>query len=423
MKINLILICLLFGLWSCQRNKAIVAEEDKGFTEIDFLQTKDTLVVNQNGEIIRLNGTNLGGWLLREAWMDPVGYFSKDSIGKDADDYLSRKIMVERFGKEKTEELLDGYQDIYISTSDLDTIAKIGLTFVRVPIYWQEILDSEGELKPGAFKQLDWIIKECKSRRIYVMLDLHGAPGGHSDGYQSGGQKGSNEFWTNPRYQEMTKKIWRSIAQKYKDEPTVMAYDLLNEPVSSNPSVLSVKNAYDQLYKTVRKIDSRHIIVMGAFYNFDVLTDPLLMKWENVIYQTHHYSPDNRKDKVAQGYFLEGVVNYLKTYKTKWNVPIYAGEYNFWEHLDLWEKWMNLLTDEGIIWSNWAYKNIDMDKDNNWGFFYANDNPHPDLLNDSPEQFIEKWNMFSTDHYVRNPDLINTVSNSIQYARLKYNNK
>lgn len=375
-----------------------------------FLKTNGTLIrdAKGTGNIVDLKGTNLGGWLLREGWMDPIGY-DYESEANTLDDYTSRKIMIQRFGEQTTDKLLDAYQKIYIKESDLDYIKSAGLNFVRVPFFWMEILDTLGNIKKNAFRELDWVVKEAEKRSMYVLLDLHGAPGGHSDGYQTGGHLGSNKLWTNKTYQAWTIKIWQTIARRYKENPTVLGYDLLNEPVAEKGSGMKIVDMYDILYKAVREIDQDHIIFMGAFYSFDFLCNPREKGWENVVYQTHPYGADQRDNHEVQQQFMYGQLDYLRKYRNLWNIPVYPGEFCFWLHYDLWEIWLFTLTDEHFMWSNWAYKNIECSEINNWGFFTCNTNERPDVRRDSKEEILSKWEKFSTSHYVKNDRLYDVI--------------
>lgn len=384
---------------------------DRPDTDLERFLKVDGKVIRNNsgmGDVVSLYGINLGGWLLREGWMDPIGYDYK-SNSEFMDDYGSRTLMIERFGEEAVDDLLAYYHKVYIQESDLDIIDGLGLNFVRVPVFWEVFLDRRGKFKDNAFDRLDWLISECSKRDMYVVIDLHGAPGGHSDGYQTGGHLGSNELWTNAEYQQWTINIWQAIAERYKDNPTVMAYDLLNEPVAAKDSGYTNVTMYDMLYQAVRKVDPDHIIMMGAFYNFDYLCDPKEYGWTNVIYQTHHYMSDRRWDAAGQRAFMEGQLAYIKHYRDKWNVPVYPGEYNFWNHPQIWQDWLEGLNKENIMWSSWTYKNTDSDEVNCWGIYTDNKYPRPNVRVDMPEDFKAKWDFFASEHYSFNSALADVI--------------
>ena len=410
MKTHIIGLCLALGLVVSGAG-CCTKDTGKG-NELpdDFLKVEGTLIRDHAGKGVRmdLHGINLGGWLLREGWMDPIGYDEKSSSAF-MDDYGSRTLMIDRFGEEETDALLEYYQKVYIQESDLDLIKKLGMNFVRVPVFWEVLLNRHGLLKDKAFDRLDWVVNECKERGMYVIIDLHGAPGGHSDGYQTGGTLGSNKLWTDPTCLEWTLVIWQAIANHYRGNATVMGYDLLNEPVADPESDYTNASMYNLLYKTVREVDPDHIIFMGAFYNFDYLCDPADYGWKNVIYQTHHYMSDNRPDEKAQRSFMEGQLAYIKRYQSIWNVPVYPGEYNFWNHPTVWLDWLEGLNSAYMMWSSWTYKNTDSDPVNSWGIYQANSSPTPNLRQDTPEQIRAKWDMFASEKYQYNETLANVI--------------
>lgn len=406
-KILLLAGCLavLAGCSAGENNDSASRKESERFLKVVGTQIRSKA---GEGDPVSLRGINLGGWLLREGWMDPIGY-DYLSGSPFMDDYGSRTLMIERFGEKETDQLLSHYQKVYIQESDLDTIKELGLNFVRVPVYWEVLLDRVGLLKDDAFDRLDWVVEQCRRRDLYVLIDLHGAPGGHSDGYQTGGTLGSNKLWTNQQYLEWTIQIWQAIATRYSGNATVMGYDLLNEPVADPKSGFTNASMYDILYQAVREVDPDHIIFLGAFYNFDYLCDPAKYGWTNVVYQTHHYMSDRRYDEAAQRSFMQGQLGYIKHYRDLWNVPVYPGEYNFWNHPSVWTEWLDSLNKEGIMWSSWTYKNTDSDPVNSWGIWQDNPRPTPNLRIDSPEQIKDKWDAFSSLFYNHNDSLAEVI--------------
>jgi len=326
------------------------------------------------------------------------------------DDSSLRSTLVTRFGQAGADNLLDTFQNVWIQASDLDHIKDMGMNMVRVPVYWKEVMDDNGNIKSGAFTQLDWLVTQCTSRNIYVIIDLHGAPGG-LDGYITSGEAVNNNLWTVPQYQTMTVNIWKAIAAHYNGNATIAAYDLLNEPVSTSGGT-SVKDLYNIIYTAVRSVDADHIVCMQAFYNFDTLGSPAVNGWTNVIYQAHYYDT-NTTNYSEQSGFINNALADLDSHRQMWNVPVYAGEYNFWLFYDLWAKWMSGLNSHNMSWSNWTYKN--MTTGNSWGFYQGNTNPTPDMNNDSATTITSKWSKFATSYFTPNNTLIDTIK---KYTRV-----
>lgn len=380
----------------------------------DFLHAEGQVLKNENGEEVVLQGTNLGGWLHFEGWMDGGGGIEKDVWGNH---HAVLEALGARFTDEEIEELLEIYQTAYITQEDFVFIASLGLNFVRIPFFWTEILDAEGNIRTNAFDQLDWAIDTCKELGMYVLLDLHGAPGGHTGGWVTGGHTDSNEFWTNETYQAWTVKIWQTIAARYQDEAAVCGYGLLNEPVPPEGAEHEndERKMYDMLYRAVREIDTRHIVVMGAFYNFDQLGSPHINGWKNVVYETHHYD-DANKSAENQNNFMAGQLSYIQNYKVKWNVPVLAGEFNFWSAENAWRSWLYTLTATGVSWCNWTYKNTEQDPANCWGIFHTPDVESIDYAHDDFETIARKWRGYSTENYVQNEFLCNIMQDAAVFG-------
>ncbi len=324
------------------------------------------------------------------------------------DDFTVRNSLIDRFGEDGADVVLDSFQKAWITTNDLDDIKAMGMNMVRVPFYWMEIMYNDGTIKPQGFDQLDWVIAECNSRNMYVILDLHGAPGG-MNGFITSGQAFFNELWTNSTYQQMTIDIWKALSHRYKDNPTVAAYDLLNEPLSSDQTNYPIHGFYNTLYKEVRSIDPDHIISIGAFPGFNFVVPPAYYGWTNVLYQVHHYNED-KTNWASQNGFIDAILLDVANHMYNWNVPVLAGEFNFWDFPDLWERYLSGLNKLNVSWSNWAYKVKRIDNPvENWGYYDGFDGPIPDIHYDSPEVISEKWSQYITPNFRINQGHIDNV--------------
>ncbi|EFM08495.1 glycoside hydrolase family 5 [Paenibacillus curdlanolyticus YK9] len=370
----------------------------------DFLKTSGKQIKNNygSGSTVSLHGTNLGGWLMEENWMSPLG-------GKD--EWTVRGTLLSRFGAGTTDSIKSAYQDVWIQASDLDTIKNMGLNFIRVPIYWENMMNRDGTMKSDAysFAKLDWLVASAQSRGLYVLLDLHGTPG-NLNGWQSSGREGVNELWSNTTYQNWTVQIWQRLATHFKDNPTIAGYDLLNEPVSNNSS-LSISQMYDRLYKAVRAIDPDHMIYVEAFGYWNNIVSPSTYGWTNVVYEVHSYDW-NDTNYTSQSNSINQWFTDMIWHQNNWNVPVYTGEFTLFTHNDLWEKWLSGLDALDVSWTNWSYK---VTSGGNWGLYQNNTNPYPDVNNDSVATIQSKLTKFSTNYFQPNTALINIVK---AYAKL-----
>jgi endoglucanase len=375
------------------------------FTSADFLKASGTVLRNNSGTgaVVNLRGSNLGGWLLQENWMSPAGA---------VDEYTIRRTLINRFGETGAQNLINGYQDNWIQASDLDNIKSYGMNVVRVPLYWEDFMYTNGVMKPDSitFRKLDWLVAEASARNLYVILDLHGAPGAACP-WQSCGQENSNQMWTNATFQNWTVQIWERLATRYNGNPTIAAYDLLNEPLvvmSGGESAAQIQqkmNFFHRMYQAVRAKDANHTIIIAAFYDWPNAYPPSTYGWTNVMYQTHHYQFTNYDDWTLTNNEIDRWLREMAAYQKNWNVPVYAGEFSFGQN-DLYEKWLNGLNMLNASWTSWSYK---VKGGGNWGYYINNGNPSPDLNNDSSATIASKWSMFRTQYFAPNTTFTNLV--------------
>ncbi len=359
------------------------ASAAEALTEADFLQAKGRNLRNQNGtgEIVQLRGTNLGGWLTQEFWMTQTAY--TDNVTCEADIY---ETLTARFGEDIMYELVDLYQDNYITEADFDIMASLGMNCVRLPFWWRNIVDENGTPYANWYERIDWTVEMAKERGIYVIIDFHGAPGSQNGSDHSGvdggdDKQGASEFFwgSNASWnQELYYEIWEMVAERYKDEPAVAGYDLLNEPYCtyrynsgySDEELHSLLwGIYDTAYDKIRAIDENHVIIMEATWDPVDLPDPAAYGWENIMYEYHNYLYDDYDN--AAGNQITNMENKLSALlEAAYDVPGYMGEFCYFNNLDAWEQGLALLNDSGINWTTWTYK-VTSDY-GNWGLVNQN---------------------------------------------------
>ena len=332
-------------------------------------------LVNEDGEKIVLNGVNIGNWLLWETWMGFVPEYTEDWAHYD-----TLEVLTERFGEEKTAEIEKTFMDNFITEDDIAQIEKLGFNCVRVPFWYRNFMNEDGSWlttnhnnnnnNPG-FQRLDWLIEVCEKYGIYIILDMHGAPGGQSKNHSTG-KAGRNELYEVKEKMDTCVELWTTIAERYKDNEVIAVYDLLNEPQNNSgytgdysweagtPEAASQTNkAYDILYKAIRKTDENHIISFEGIWSTEVLPNPEECGYENVMYQLHIYDRDKN--------MINYRVNELRKIRKNWNVAVYNGEYNNGEY-EYFAQMLYKFCD--INRTKWNYKTFNAGSQ--WGIFNQN---------------------------------------------------
>lgn len=367
----LLVFIMILTLFGCTKTeiKSLEQYNNSNPKEMSLLTVKDGYIVNEKGENVVLKGVNLGNWLLWETWMGFVPEYTEDWAYYDTLQFL-----LDRFGEEKTAEIVKTFEDNFITENDIAQIEKLGFNCVRVPFWYRNFMTedlvwlAENHNDNKGFQKLDWLISTCEKYGIYVMLDLHGAPGGQSKNHCTG-KAGRNELYENETMMNATVKLWSAIAERYKDNKTVCAYDLLNEPqnnggyegnynwaAESEDAVSRTNKAYDTLYKAIREIDKNHIISFEGVWSTTVLPNPNEMGYENMLYQLHLY--DSEKGMIRYR------VDELKTARKDWKVAVVVGEYNNHEC----EEYAQKKYDKNDISRiKWTYKTYNAGE--SWGIF------------------------------------------------------
>jgi endoglucanase len=266
---------------------------------------------------------------------------------------LIQAVINQLVGEDEAKRFWKAYHDNYITGEDIKFIKQAGFNSVRVPFNYR-LFVTEGEpqrLDGVGYELLDRVVGWCHREGLYVVLDMHAAPGGQT-GDNIDDSWGYPFIFESPESQDLTVRIWQKIAGRYKDEPTVLGYDLLNEPIPHffDKSALNPKlePLYRKIVTGIRSVDKNHIIFLGGAQwdtNFAVFGPPFDPK---TAYTFHKYWM-NVKQEAVQEYV---------DYGSRYNVPIWMGESG--ENTDEWiTLFRTLLERDGIGWCFWPYKKMD----------------------------------------------------------------
>jgi endoglucanase len=310
------------------------------FAQAGFVHASGTQLLDGSGKPLILRGTNLGNWLEPEGYMFHLGETAQ--APREIED-LSRELI----GPERAEAFWKQWRERYITEADIDRIKAMGFNSVRVPIHWKLFADDNAD----GFRLLDRMVKWARKDGIYIIIDLHCAPGGQT-GTNIDDSYGYPWLYLSPEAQRQTIEIWRRIAAHYSREPIVLGYDLLNEPIPHFPQLRRFDSDLEPLYRrmvaALREVDTHHLVILGGAQwdsNFKVFGKPFDA---NVMYTFHKYWTATDASVIRE---------YLD-FRDKYQVPIWLGESG--ENKDEWiAAFVKTLEENHVGWCFWPYKKMD----------------------------------------------------------------
>ena len=363
----------------------------------DFLKVNGTQIRKQKGtgDVVYLRGTNAGGWLVQENWMNPTNA---------SDQKTMMTTLANRFGTSKRDELVSTYENNYWTTQDFDNCAEMGMSVIRLPFTYMNLCDDNGNLKSNAFDRLDWFVQNCSQRGMYVILDMHGAFGSQNGMDHSGEINDGKQLYYNQSNKDKTLNLWKKIAEHFKGNPAVAAYDILNEPGIKAAATYSLHwDFYNEIYNTIRSKDSNHIIIMESCWDADNLPRPSQYGWKNVAYEYHYYPWNAQNSSDAQKSYFSGKVSDIANHN--YGVPTFVGEFTCFEQEEGWKAAMSTFNGQGWHWTTWSYK---VTGNSSWGIY--NHNPEKvDIYNDSADTIKNKWSAVGTANGWKNDKIYNLV--------------
>jgi len=338
--IKLIFISFILSIFICTPHNL---SQQKNFFSV---QGKE--IIDSDGRPVLLKGINLGNWLVPEGYM-----FHFNKINSPQFIYFFFNTVL---GPYEVNNFWEEFRKYYITKEDIHFIKSLGLNHIRIPFNYRLFVTDYPyyELKGVGYELLDSVISWCKEENLYVILDMHCAPGGQT-GDNIDDSFGYPFLFDSQKAQELTASIWKKIAQNYKDEKIIIGYDLLNEPIAHYFDVERLKPLLEPLYKkitsAIRDVDTNHIIFLGGAIwdsDFSIFSKPFDNK---LVYTFHKYWTPPTQD-VIQSYI---------EFRDKYNVPIWLGESG--ENTNEWIKeFREVLERNNIGWCFWPYKKLDSER-------------------------------------------------------------
>jgi endoglucanase len=325
-----------------------------------FLKAEGTKIVNGQGQNMLLRGMGLGGWMLQE------GYMMK--VNKDGQQYRLKERIAENIGQKQTQEIYDLWLSNHTRKADVDSLKAWGFNSIRLPMHYnlytlavdQEPIAGKNTWIEKGFALTDSLLAWCKANHMYLILDLHAAPGGQgNDTNISDRDPSKPSLWENEANKQKTIALWAKLAERYKDEEWVAAYDIINEPNWGFQDLEKDKNGLQEklnaplrqlmvdITKAIRAVDQKHLIIIegngwGNNYN------GILPLWDkNMALSFHKYW--NYNDQASIGGMLK--------FREEAQAPIWLGETG--ENSNVWfTEAIRLFEKNNIGWSWWPLKKI-----------------------------------------------------------------
>ncbi len=307
-----------------------------------FASVRGSEIIGADGRPLHLRGVNLGNWLVPEGYM--FRFKSATSPG------MINEVLTQLVGPEEAAAFWREFREAYVTRRDIRYIGELGLNSVRVPFNAHLFAPDLEPIPPSApgFAMLDSVVGWCRQEGLLVILDMHCAPGGQT-GDNIDDSKGYPWLFRSPALQSQTVELWRRIAERYRDVPAVLGYDLLNEPIAPFHDTLALNPMLEPLYQSIvraiRTVDTNHIVFLGGaqwdtnFRVFGPAFDP------KIVYTFHRYWSDT----------TQSVIQENLDFRRSRNVPIWMGESG--ENNDEWVgSFRRLLDRSSVGWCFWPFK-------------------------------------------------------------------
>lgn len=373
----LALLIALVALYIHSRNYTIPEQDAAIENTTGLIQAHGRSLYDAQGNKIRLTGVNAGQILLQEGWMSPFaleplknedGSYQKDKDGNLQYPEFSEEDFREGIKNNPNlntydfDELMDIYRSCFFTEEDFRIIKEdLGLNTIRLPFYYLNILNEDLTLKgeEESFAYLDWFIDQAAQNQLYVVLDLHGAPGSQNGYEHSGANDGVIGLWDSEENVQATVALWDFVSRHYTETRPdlgqwVATYDLMNEPIYAYGAGTNSRcwDVFDQIYDTIRDNGDQHVVTMEGCWEFDNLPDPADYGWENVQYEYHWYNWWSDVLPYTLFYMYQDLFNLGRDY----DVPVLIGEFTMFEEPGEWERGLELFDRRNYSWTVWNYK-------------------------------------------------------------------
>lgn len=308
----------------------------------EYYRREGTTILAPEGRPPFRRGMGLGGWLLPEGYM-------WDLEGPVDSPRRLEAMVRELLDHEAADDFWTRYRASFITGEDIAAIAAAGFDHVRLPLSSRQLFDGE-DLLPDGIAHVDDTLAWCRAEGIGCVLDLHGAPGGQTGTNIDDSPHRLPELFTDEGAYRQGLRLWRLLAERYAEDPTVIAYDLLNEPLPEEHHALVPRLAefYRDVIAEIRAVDPHHLLSIEGWH------------WATR-FEGLEREGDANSCLHFHKYWSEPTTRSIRPYlelRDRLGVPVWMGESG--ENEDAWyTEAFALFERHEIPWTFWTWKKLD----------------------------------------------------------------
>jgi hypothetical protein len=228
-----------------------------------------------------IKGINLGGWLMMEGYI---------LAGRNIPESSFKKEFAKKYGAKGLAEFERLFRDNFISEADFKNISDMGANTVRLPFNCRLIETRPYKYDKQGLAYLEKALSWADKYGLKIILDLHAAPGAQNQDWHSD-SNGKAMFWKKQEFQDRACALWQALADKFKDSPAILGYDILNEPVLAKSKKEVLIRFYQAAVKAIRQVDKKNkIFLEGNTWATDIEGLEAALS-DNVGISIHSYAP------------------------------------------------------------------------------------------------------------------------------------
>ncbi len=176
-----------------------------------------------------------------------------------------------------------------LGEADIKRVADMGANSLRLVLDYRQLESSPLEYDEAGFSLLDAIVAWCETYKIYLILDMHLAPGIQNPHDFVVHREKSYRFWRETRYQERFYALWATIAKRYAQRKIIAGYDLLNEGAA--PDTAQYLKVMNTVARKIRAHDDNHMLIVEEAVLPNRGKRLLTVEDDNVLYSIHFFYP------------------------------------------------------------------------------------------------------------------------------------